>query len=476
MQLQIEPLPWARELLNDLESDVVAVTAGLGAGKTHAANQKHFLLSLINDKSPFSAYVLPTHSEIKGIGFPRMEETLIEAGLTLGKDFEIYTSQLDPKVVLKITGQEIKYLSAHKPQRIRAFEYSHASGDEVGDWPYDEYRNLRSRVRCRRAKVRQTILWGAPQGIGWFADEFDSDTIEGWNRDKKRDHWKVSTVSERGVDYEFLFRRLRVRTDDNPFLPSSYVAELVQNFAHNKNKLKSYREGIFAPFYEGNAVQAFNEERHLQDLEINEHLPIYFCWDFNHTPLANLVMQIQTFEDPQWGRENKYCFLSESSGNDSLILDAVDEFCARYPIERFGRTPIYLFGDRSGHSRSHKVRGSDYETIHKKLKEKGFERVEIRATKRVAPEAESIEALNKGFSYDRILVDNSCKNLIRGYQSARWKEGERKLDKSKKDMNASGEKSATYYINWVDASKYPIWQLEFIDERQAEKRIHGTYL
>lgn len=468
MQLQITALPWARELLNDQKSDVIAVTAGLGSGKTHAANQKHLLLSLINDKSPFSAYVLPTHSEIKGVGFPRMEETLTEAGLTIGKDFEIFTSQIDPKIVLKFLNHEIKYLSAHKPQRIRAFEYSHASGDEVGDWPYEAYRNLRSRVRCKRAKVRQTVLWGAPQGLGWFADEFDSDTLDGWNRDKERDHWRLTTVSDRGIDYEFLFRRMRIRTDDNPFVPGSYVAELVQNFSYNKNKLKAYRDGIFAPFYEGNAVQAFNEDRHIQEIEISRHLPIYYCWDFNHTPLANLVMQIQPHES-SWGRENKYCFLSESSGDDSLIFDSVQEFSRSHPVEQFGKTPIYLYGDRSGHARSHKVRGSDYETIYSKLKELGYERVEIRATKRVAPEAESIEALNKGFSYDRILVSPKCKNLIRGFQSARWKQGERKLDKSK-------DNDATYFINWLDASKYPIWQLDYTEERKSEKRIHGTYL
>ena len=278
MDVRLKPLPWAKSLLRDTKSSVTAVTAGLGAGKTHAGFQWHLLRCLLNRNSPNSAVLYPTFAECRQIGQERYHETLQEARFKEGRDYPIFTSQIDPRIELSILGHCIRFLSGDNPRRLRAAEYSHMYADEVADLDEDVYSMARSRVRCRRAAHLQSLWTGVPQGLTWFADEFDSDTQEGWTKPTATDHYCDRYIEE--FDTTLRFRRIRVRTDDNPYLPDSYVAELIEEFGHNENLLRAYRHGIFCPLFTGLAY-TFSEVRHVETHEAVKELPIELCWDFN---------------------------------------------------------------------------------------------------------------------------------------------------------------------------------------------------
>lgn len=405
--------------LTDLESSVIVLTGGLGAGKTFSLWVKHLSLCAVNSESELSAIFEPIYSKIIDTVIPTGRKVLNMMGFIEGVHYRFTTSQPFPKCVLIASGQEIHLRSAENPETIVAVEYSHVSGDELAIWKEDAYRNCRSRIRCPKAKVLQFVGATAPQGVNWAADEFDSDTQEGWESNEFRD------------DYHAVkrIRRLTMWTDENPYIPQGYLRSLQEIYGHNSNLIQSYRYGMFCPLVQGAAYANYEPQRHdVADVQADPYREIVLTWDFNAHPLAWVAIQKLPYHH---GLEQRFRYIAVNEANfDYGVLDeAIAEFAVKFPVERFRDTPIALFGDRTGHAASHKISGSDYENIERILKQFGYRRVEVRATKQVAPEAASVEAVNRLFRDNLFYISKRCKNLRRSMMATTWRKNERKLDK-----------------------------------------------
>jgi len=80
---------------------------------------------------------------------------------------------------------------------------------------------------------------------------------------------------------------------------------------------------------------------------------------------------------------------------------------------------------------------------------KFYNNVRIVAMRQVAPQVDSVESLNRAFSYAQVLISRKNVNLIKSLRGTRWKEGKRELYKPSDDK----------ITHWADSLKYRVYQL-----------------
>lgn len=434
---------WVDRAINDYSSNYIGVSAGLGSGKTRGATEWLDDRVALNKKVPYFFVMMPIYQKIHDAAIPKFRELYQSRGEIEGKDYKVVKSPF-PKIVFP-NKQEIHFISANRPDKINAVEYGGGFISETGSTPKDAIRNVRDRVRDGRAEVLQVMMEGAPQGMTYFSDLFDSDSQEGWDKSRKRDHLK-RYKNERNEWIQY--RRFRLTTYDNEkFLPPGYISNLLDNYKGLIAYQQAYINGVFTPLVEGNAYSNYKTLHDCADVDPDPFLDIALCWDFNANPLAWASMQ--RFPFSEYGeRKFNYKVVHEANSDFGQLDDAVAEFAIKHPIEKFADTPIRIYGDRSGHAGSWKVKGSDYEAIYGYLKELGYRNVSIEASKQIAPEGASVEAVQRLFLNNLLFICNRCKMVRRSFLSTRWQDGVRKLDKP------SGET----WTHWSDAIKYWAWQ------------------
>lgn len=453
---------WVGEAIQDLRTNQFGVTAGLGAGKTHGFCQWHHHRVRLNSKSRFSCFMEPSYQKIHDAAIPTYEKVVQSFGLIRGLDYEVIKSPY-PKVVYKDTDvkHEVHFISAQNPEKIVGVEYSHASADEMGIVSKEAANNLASRLRCSNAKIRQFMNGGAPQGINDFADRFDSDNQSGWDKSIRRDHIKSEIID--GV--ELRKRRFTVHTEDNKInLPPAYIPELKSIYAYNPKMLLSYLYGLFCDFTEGQACSNYNSLKHdCENIEPDPHIDICLTFDFNANPLAWGSLQCRDFYEYD-SRKKKYVLIHEANENNGSLDEAVLEFSEKHPVAFFKHTPIYIYGDSSGHHSSHKIIGSDYDAIRRHLRDLGYTRVEIRAMGSNPLETQSIEAVQRSFLNDLLLICKRCIMTKRSLIATKWKKGTRKLDKP------TGET----WTHHVDMLKYFAYTALRDFNGKAITKVYGT--
>ena len=436
---------WVGEAIKDRETFIFAATAGLGSGKTHGRCFWHWYLSRENKNATFSGELWPTYQKVFDSAIPTYRKVFESLNLKESRDFEVIKSPY-PKIRFPtFNGHEILFLSAEHPQRINAVEYSHGSIDEGGIIAKDARDNFIMRVRDTRAKRRQIFDVGAPQGINDFADRYDSDTLPNWNHVDQFDSWSETSFENKKVRK----RRFRIWTDHNQEnLPPEYIPIMMDTFGHNPNYIRSYRYGDFCPLQMGAAYANYLPQRHdIEDKEADPFRDIILCMDFNAEPLSWTAVQKWPF-DFNYQRRFRYIALEEANNGPTQLDESAAEFAAKFPVSEFYDSNILLYGDRSGHAKSHKIRGSDFDLMKKLLEELGYRHVTVMATRQVAPEAASVEAVNALFRNDLLVVCRKCRLLRRSLMATRWKEGVRKLEKP------AGET----HTHPADGLKYWAWQ------------------
>lgn len=443
---------WVVRALVDYRSNLIAVTAGLGSGKTHGACQWLYDRIALNiqrkTEARYWAYMMPIYELIHNTAIPTFEKVLDSYGFDCGPDYEVIKSPF-PKLIFKQRPtREIHFLSANRPEKIKSVEYADAVADEPGVTKRESFDRLRERVRAK-AVTNQILLPGTPEGLNWFADEFDSDKADGWDRSKKRDHTlsRVNPVTKA----ETRLRRFRLTTFDNKlFLPEGYIEGLFDTHRANEAYIQSYIYGHFVALVTGNCYSNYKPQLHdWNDIEADPARDVEFTWDFNADPLAWVIVQRFAFDEYD-KRVFKRVAIHNSDAGSSTLEDACVEFASRHPVDKFRYTLIKLYGDSSGHAESHKTRRTDYQAIQHYLKVLGYERVQICALRHNPLETMSVDALNRWFLGNELLVCKRCTKFRRSLMATRWKDGERKIEK----------KAGETHTHHGDAVKYLAYAIQ----------------
>lgn len=461
MRHEVSRAWWVGEAIRDHKSSVMAVTAGLGSGKTHGSCQWHHDRVRINKESRFSAFMEPTFQKVMDTAIPNYEKVLKSIGRVEGRHFRVIRSSF-PRIVYLDQPHEVHFLSAVNPDSIAGVEYSHATEDEAGVNSKEARDNLRGRLyRDPQAKLSQYLIGGAPQGINAFADEFDSQTLPGWDVSKSGDHVLVREVENVLIQK----RRFIVWSDDNPFVRPQYLAELQDTYGHNPNLIRSYRYGEFCPLTAGAAYSNYFPQKHQldKDIEPDRYLDIALTWDFNANPLAWIAFQKFTFTE-FGNRLQRYIGVHEANQGSANLDEAILEFAVKFPVELFADTLIELYGDSSGHAKSHKVAGSDYDNIRRILTRLGYKRVVIRAIHHNPLETETVEALNNAFLRNVLNLCPRLRLARKSLMSTTWKDNTRKLDKPSDDT----------WTHHSDAMKYFAYVALRNFTNSPRREIHGV--
>lgn len=449
---------WVCHALDDYKSSLIAVTGGLGSSKSFGSWQWLYdrLVEFPDCKRAF--YTEPAYHLIKSVAITTFEKFAESIGLKEGKHYKINRSA--PQVIelfSKGNTQEILLRTCQNPEMIIGFNTGFGVMDEAASCKSDALSRLIARNRMQFNSIPQILCPTTPEGINWFAERFDSDTLADW---KSIDD-KVDVFLQLIDDQELITKRIKVHTEDNArFLPAGYIANLKQTYGHNQNYLKSYLYGIFAPFSEGLAVENYNPRIH--DL-VEEKLPnpnetIFLTWDWNAKPLSWIAVDAEYNEY----KEMEYTCLAESELNYSQIEDCCIEFSVKFNPIRFQDTEIQIDGDPSGFNDSHKSRFNDFERVKDQLIKLGFKNVRIQATNRKMREIDTLDALNKVFFENRLFL-NKLKELKRSLMMTQLKKNERKIDKP----------ASEDWTHKVDALKYLICRLELEGIKRGKDQLQG---
>lgn len=441
---------------------MLAVTAGLGSGKTHGSGQFLYDRIALNyikrTEARFWAYMMPIYELIHNTAIPTLQKILDGYGIDEGPDYEIVKSPF-PKLIFKARPyREIHFLSGNRPEKIKSVEFADAIVDEPGVTKWESIERLRERLRAKSI-TNQMLLPGTPEGLNRFADEFDSDKNEGWDKSKNRDH--TLERYNRVTKSVTRLRRFRLTTFDNKdFLPDGYIEQLFDTHRANEAYIQSYVYGFFVPLVTGNCYSNYKPQLHdFPDMEPQGERDLELTWDFNADPLAWVSVQRLPF-DEYGQRLFKRVAIHESNMGSSTLEDACVEFAAKHPLDRFKYTQIKLYGDSSGHAESHKTRKTDYQAIAHYLKKLGYERIQICALRHNPLETVSVDALNRLLLGNEFMVCRRCQKLRRSLMATRWKDGERKIEK----------KAGETHTHHGDAVKY----LAYATQHEAGQRIMSS--
>jgi hypothetical protein len=361
-----------------------------------------------------------------------------------GRDYRIIRGQ-DTHIRLLQTGQKIALKSCRHPDVLVSDTISHYTITEMGQIEKEAFDNIHARLRCNQAVRLQGCGEGTPEGL---------------------EHWwaEVANFPE-GEDKDGNYRRIILPTRVNRHNPDGYLASLERRFAHDKQRLLSYTEGVFTPFTKGSAYWEFVQSRDVVlDVRPQATRTITMGWDFNVSPLAWTALQEQIIDHPAY-RYNRYVALNESSGNSRGLLDACAEFIQKFPPAQFKDTRIEIDGDPNGWAGHASATRCPYEQIIDYLRTV-YTNVVIVA-ERYAPGVQSrLELVNKLFTYRRFVIGAWCRNLIKSLSTSCLKKGTWDILKTRDEND---------WTHWSDGVGYPLVRLTrgMKFEDQIGKKVYG---
>jgi hypothetical protein len=147
--------PHQREFHSDDVAKYLHLSAGMGAGKTHALIMKLIKLSFINRDMP-GGLLCPTYGDFKRDVKPLFEEIL--------EDHRIKYTYRDTKFRFPWTKAPLYVVTGKN--KIRGPNWAYGGINEVTLIPYVRYREFIARIRLKDARCSQIVSCGTPEGFG----------------------------------------------------------------------------------------------------------------------------------------------------------------------------------------------------------------------------------------------------------------------------------------------------------------------
>lgn len=422
----------------------IAITAGLGAGKTTGAVQAHYMLAELNRESRFSWFCEPNYGLISEVAIPAFEWLFGELGFTDGRDYKIVGTG-KPYIDLLNLDHRIWLKSCENDRKLVGANISHATIDEPGQISRLARDNIFSRVRCDKAVWLLKVLSGTPEGLHhWYAEEYD-----------------IPAEQKVGSKYRF-----KLRTLDNTMHSNieAYVATLRETWGHQLAKLESYINGEFTSFTTGLVFTNYTELNQSVGLAPVTSKPIRVTFDFNAYPLAYSLSQLHH----EKGLPRLEYFYSSTGQHRESLRDAVHRLLIEIlPAEHYESTPLIIYGDRSGHADSHKTDLTDFETIEDVLRQHRRQ-YEIVAPGEIVPITGSVDDVDRLLARQMIVVDRErASTLHDSLKKTTWKGNTRKIDKP------AGED----WTHWGDGARYQVyWMVRSGELDWRQKQIGFSIL
>jgi hypothetical protein len=364
------------------ESRFKFLLVGRRGGKTHLICED--ICKSITE-SPTKAdlfYIGPTLQQAYELIWETMDDRFFQLGWAYEPRISKRRFELPGGRSLYILGAEkIRRIRGHKAYKIYLDELAFFGSDLNAVW-----RAVRPALSDLKGKA---IVATTPNGKGTQAYDFFLNVLE------KKD-WKV---------FNWL-------TIDNPYIDPKEIED-----AKNELDEKSFKQEYMATWesYEGLAYYNFDENRHIKKCQaIDPEKPLYLCLDFNVNPTTLVLRQSEVF-----GKNEVFFYKKEYSYKNSSTIDTLRNFCEDYKVLK-DKLRLKVRGDSAGKNRSSQTGRSDYFYVEEMLRTYGFS-YQLEVLSRNPPIIDRLMHVNSylknvaGFS--RIIIDPSCKELIRDLSS-----------------------------------------------------------
>jgi hypothetical protein len=393
--------PGQLAFVDDQTSSILGVSAGYGAGKTRALCAKAVHLAAVNQG--FIGVVMePTGPLIRDIWQSDFDDFL--------EAYDIpYTFRASPlpEYMLHLPGGDTKILcrSFENWQRIIGINAAWILTDEIDTVAPAIANKAFPKIlgRLRAGNVRQFAAASTPEGFRWMWQTFASEDGKGRN-DR---------------------RLIRMRTQDNPYLPTDFIERLEANY--DPQLLKAYLDGEFVNLTTGQVYDRFDRAKHVVAIEAPSYRePLRIGVDFNVGNMSAVIAY----------RNGKtlHVFDEISGAHDTDAL--AQTIKSRYPDHR-----LYVYPDASGGNRSTNASQTDIAI----LESYGMSNQSPRANPPVRDRVAAMQALmENGKGEIRLHIDHSCHKLIECLELQSYNEkGEPDKDGGYDHMN-----DAIGYLVW----------------------------
>ena len=287
--------------------------------------------------------------------------------------------------------------------KFRSLELSFAIIEELTENDSAEFEEFYKEIRARVGRlphIKQNFLMCATNP--------DAPSHSAYN------YFITSTIKTRHVYYSV--------TTDNPFLPRTYIEQLLETYTEQEAQRMIY--GRWIEIKSEVIYYAFEESLSVVDAyEVNPIYPIFITYDFNIG--INKPMSLAFFQYIG----DVFYFFHEIVISGSNTLETCDEMIAKgllnYP------TKYIIHGDASGRAKSSKYNRTDYDIIKKALDDyagpNGQIDVEIDVPLSNPPVRKRHIIVNgqlknaKGQTH--VKITRNCETIIKGLRLSRLKKG-----------------------------------------------------
>lgn len=393
----IDIFPFQQKILTCKKPLIVAI-CGRSSGKSHIS--AWWAIQKADSCDGMGIIVAPTYQQAEiPIKYIMNFLEMIGIPYTFNKNPSFAKSSLPShtnilSMLLNGKLKQIKMASADVEDNLRSGSYSWAILDEACYISEEAWQILAPTLRGQGTNFTyQTLLISSPAGKNWIYSNFiepDSDNIQVI----KAPSWEnIFQVNEEKL-------KLWKETMSSRMFQQEICAEILDS-------------NLNAIFY------AYNQD----SIQPQQHsgLKYLVSLDQNISPGAGTIMQV---------REKQFHILDEIHIDDGATYESyIREIVKKLPK---GAT-IDLCGDSSGNARNVAALQTFYSSVIKGLKEKGFT-VYDKTLKSNPSVYESREEVNRLFERKLLWIDPKCKNLIKDFEMATWKEkGIFETDKKKYD-------------------------------------------
>lgn len=206
-----------------------------------------------------------------------------------------------------------------------------------------------------------------------------------------------------------------------------HLGLLSQDFIDRAEQVRKNKPDEYAQFYlnrptRGNqnfVVRHFTSENVVDNINQLPDMPLHIACDFNVDPMCWCLLHID------WDEKKMYYF-DEIVIENTDTRECVEEFFLRYP-PKVVKAGIVINGDASGNNRSTQAKVSNYVQIKNRLKELGYNKVEIKIKAANPPILRRIKAWNDKVLTTQgerdIIISKKCKWLLYNCRNLKFKEG-----------------------------------------------------
>lgn len=209
-------------------------------------------------------------------------------------------------------------------------------------------------------------------------------------------------------------------TDNLDNIDENYITDVLDNMPEKQRR--RFKDGEFVEDDDGIVYYEFDREKHVKATEF-ENGTVFLAMDFNVNPMTAIIFQV---------------FHDQIHVHDEVYLENSDTPKMCKELQSRGYAGLKVIPDSTAKNR--KTSGKSDLII---LKEHGFQVIPTRNPYVV----DRVNAVNRMFSQDRLVINRRCKKLINDLEKVAWRNGE---------LDQKGENSMLTHIS--DALGYGVWK------------------